>query len=283
MVSSFETDGLNELLKDFYTVVGIRISVFDDEFEIVTEYPREMPEVCRLIRRTKAGADACRKCDMDACKRAKRLGGPHVYTCHAGITEAITPLKLGGGVIGYAIFAHMMPEENYDEAVDEVCRRCAAYGTEEEIRNAVTKISTRSREKIIAALKILDAIASYMQISKLATWKNEDVSKQIDTFIDKNLKEDLDSEALCRHFFISRTKLYQLSMQSFGMGIAKYISHKRIERAKDLLREGNLTVTEIAREVGVDDYNYFCKIFRKAVGMPPGKYRHQVTSFISRK
>ena len=45
MVSSFETDGLNELLKDFYTVVGIRISVFDDEFGIVTEYPREMPEL----------------------------------------------------------------------------------------------------------------------------------------------------------------------------------------------------------------------------------------------
>lgn len=276
MISSFEKIRMTELLKDFYTVVGIRISVFDDDGNIVTEYPADLPEVCRLIRRTEAGAEACKKCDAEACKRAKKLREPHVYTCHAGITEAITPIRLGGGVIGYAIFAHMMPSEHYDDAVAEVCRRCADFGGEDEIKAAVKKVKRHSKEKIIASVRLLDAIASYLQISNLASWKNEDISQQINAFIEKNLREDLGSDIICRHFFISRTKLYQISMQSFGMGISQYVSFKRVERAKELIRTGDATITAIAREVGVDDYNYFCKLFRKAVGMPPGKYRNTV-------
>lgn len=276
MVSSFEKSRMADLLKDFYTVVGIRISVFDDAGNIVTEYPQDLPEVCKLIRRTEAGAAACRACDAEACKRAKKLREPHVYTCHAGITEAITPIQLGGGVIGYAIFAHMMPSENYDAAVAEVCRRCTAYGTEDEIKAAVKKVKKHSKEKIIASVRLLDAIASYLQISKLASWKNEDISQQINAFIENNLKEELSSEVICRHFFISRTKLYQIAMQSFGMGISQYIAYKRVERAKELMLSGDATITAVAREVGVDDYNYFCKMFRKAVGLPPGKYKQSL-------
>lgn len=274
MISSFEKNRLNDLLKDFYTVVGIRISVFDDEFRMVTEYPADLPDICKLVRSTQKGAAACKNCDNEACKRAKKLRQPHIYTCHAGLTEEITPIRLGGGVIGYAIFAHMMPAEGYDEAVAEVVRRCAAYGYDEaETENAVRKIKKHSLEKITASARLLDAIASYVQISNLASWKNDDISSRINTFIEKNLTEKLDSDTICRHFFISRTKLYQISIQSFGMGIAQYVTYKRVERAKELMSDENATVTAIAREVGVDDYNYFCKLFRKAVGTPPGKYR----------
>ncbi|MBQ7227755.1 MAG: PocR ligand-binding domain-containing protein [Clostridia bacterium] len=275
MISSFEKNRLTEVLKDFYTVVGIRISVFDDKFNIVTEYPSELPEICKLIRSTEAGAKACRTCDNEACKRAKKLRQPHVYTCHAGITEAITPIRLGGGVVGYAIFAHMMPSEDYETAVTEVCHRTAQYALDgDEVLKAVKKVKKHSREKILSSVKLLDAIAAYLQISNLASWKNDDISRQIDLFIENNLKERLDSDTICRQFFVSRTKLYQISMDSFGMGIGQYVTFKRIEKAKNLFKEkaGNTTVTAVARAVGVDDHNYFCKLFRKSVGVSPGKY-----------
>lgn len=276
MISSFEKNSMRDLLKDFYAIVGIRISIFDDEGNAVTEYPDEAPDICKLIRRTDEGARACRDCDADAFKRAKKLREPHVYTCHAGITEAITPIQLGGGVIGYAIFAHMMSEENYENAVAEVCRRCEKYGDPEEIGTAVKKIKKQSKERILACVKMLDAIAAYLQISKLASWKNEDISRQIDSFIDANIKEELSSDVICKHFFISRTKLYQIAMQSFGMGISQYVSYKRIEKAKELMLDDSLTIAHVAREVGIDDYNYFCKMFRKSIGVPPGKYRNTV-------
>ena len=274
MIGSFETERLNGLLKDFYTVVGIRISVFDDAFRPVTEYPAHPPALCARIRGTDAGRHACALCDREACLRAKTMNGPHTYLCHAGVTEAITPIRLDGGVIGYAILAHLMPEERYEETVRDVVRRCRAYGmadadTEERVR----ELARYPRARIDAAMRLLDAVASYLQISKMAAWKNENIAFQINSFLDGNLGGELSSALLCSHFFLSRSKLYEISMQAFGMSIARYIAHKRIERAKQLLAEGRLSVAEVARRVGIPDYNYFCKRFKRAVGVSPGKFR----------
>ena len=274
MIGAFDKGQLYDLLKDFYTVVGIRISVFDDEYAPVTEYPRSAPDLCRMIRRTPEGNKACEECDRAACERAKKQSAALVYTCHAGLTEAITPLNPGGGVIGYAIFAHMIPEEDREAAIDEVVRRCVPrYGTEAEIRRAAEHIATQSQERILAAAKLLNAIAAYLIISGLAVWRNEDFSRQIDRYIDENITGDLDTDTLCSRFYVSRTKLHTVSVRSFGMSIAKYIAHKRIEKACRMLRESSATVTDIAAAVGVPDYNYFCKFFRKHVGMSPGAYR----------
>lgn len=273
MISSFDLNNLDNLLKDFYTAVGIRISIFDDKFRLVTEYPKEAPLFCRMIRSCERGFTGCAECDAQACKRAIKMRKPHIYTCHAGITEAITPIQIGGGVIGYAILAHMMPEEGYDDAVKKACDIAQAYGLpREESFSAVMEIKKKSAEQIHAAVKILDAVASYMYIQNLAQWKNEDVSKLIDEFINNNLKLPLTSEFICAHFHCSRTALYNISMKNFGMGIARYVTYCRIERAKALLSVGK-SIADTSYECGFSEYNYFCKVFRKYTGMSAGAYR----------
>lgn len=274
MISSFEKVKLSELLKDFYTVVGIRISVFDDNFSLVTEYPQEPPEICALIRSSPAGREACARCDREACMRAKKKSEAHAYVCHAGITEAITPIQLAGGVVGYAILAHIMPTERYEETVKEVCLRCLRYGLEPAaVEKNVRKLRSFSSQTISASMRLLDAVASYLQISKMANWKNENIVFRINEFIEYNLANDLNSDILCSHFFVSRTKLYQISMHAFGMGIGEYIMKRRIERAAELLKSTERTVSQIARDVGIPDGNYFSKLFKREMGMPPAKYR----------
>lgn len=259
---------------DFYKIVGIRISVFDDEFNLVTEYPKTAPEFCKNIRKSAEGEAACRQCDKAACLRAKKLRVPHIYTCHAGITEAITPIAVGGGVLGYAILAHMVVEGNED-AKTEACELAERYGVpREKSEKAVSEITARTTEEINAAVHILDAIASYVYISNLAQWRNEEISSSIDEYIKNNLSEELTSESICKRFNFSRTRLYQISMQAFGMGITKYVEFCRMERAKEMLLAGD-TITQIASACGYNEYNYFCKVFKKSTGMSPTEYRNK--------
>ncbi len=273
MISSFDLQNLDKLLKDFYTAVGIRISIFDDECRLVTEYPKEAPAFCRLIRASEAGREGCRRCDREACERAKKLRDPHVYVCHAGITEAITPIQIGGGVLGYAILAHMLPRETYDEAVANACRLAEQYGVKKEASMwAICDIAPRSKQQIDASVQILDAVSSYVYIRNLAKWKNEDISARIERYIVKNLSRPLSSEEICEQFHCSRSALYQLSLKSFGMSIMQYISFKRIERAKELLLSGK-SIKETAEECGFAEYNYFCKAFRRATGLSPSEFR----------
>ncbi len=96
---------------------------------------------------------------------------------------------------------------------------------------------------------------------------------QLKEYIRTNLGGDLSLEVICCDFYISPTKLYHLSREAFGMGISQYVRAERIHRAKRLLREGDLSVSEVARAVGIPDDNYFIRLFRATEGMTPLRYR----------
>ncbi|MEL7002659.1 MAG: AraC family transcriptional regulator [Bacteroidota bacterium] len=57
-----------------------------------------------------------------------------------------------------------------------------------------------------------------------------------------------------------------------------YLNMKKIEKAKELLQVGNLSVSEISYEVGFNDPYYFTRIFKKKEGIPPSTYREQFQS-----
>jgi hypothetical protein len=47
------------------------------------------------------------------------------------------------------------------------------------------------------------------------------------------------------------------------MSVSKYINFVRLEKAKDTLSKTDLSVREISDQVGFNDYNYFCRVFKK--------------------
>lgn len=275
MVNTFNKEALFALIKNLYSVIGIRISILDTHFDVVTEYPVEAPDICALIRTTEVGQNACRTCDKSACERAQALGKPHVYQCHAGITEAITPIQGPGSLtMGYAIFAHMLPEENHNEAMRTISEKCRTYGIEDAaVTAAVRHLKTQNTEKIMGSIFLLDMLTSYLHRKNLVNWRAEELSVQIKEFIDTNITKGLTGEMLCQYFCISRTKLYQLSMSTFGMSVMQYINFRRVENAKKLLENKEISVMEVANSLGFSDYHYFYRIFKKQTNMPPVKYR----------
>ncbi|MFD1904020.1 helix-turn-helix transcriptional regulator [Paenibacillus rhizoplanae] len=87
--------------------------------------------------------------------------------------------------------------------------------------------------------------------------------KKIDGYITEHIQEPLSVPVLCKAFSISKSHLYKLSEQNFGMGIAEYIRSLRIQMAKRLLGDTDSPIYEIAEQVGIPDYNYFTKAFKK--------------------
>ena len=273
MKTSFDLERLKSFLKFFYSAVGIKISVFDEGFNMITEYPEDINEYCRLIREDEKGREGCRICDRAACLEAKRRRGIYVYTCHAGLTEAVAPIMLGDGILGFVILAHMLPEEGLSEAIEKAILKAEKYGVNrKDARRALSLILPRGSERITASAKLLEAIATYLRASELVSLGMEDLSGRISGYIEQRLSERLDTSEICDAFFISRTKLHTLSVASFGMSISRYISQKRLNRAKMLLSESK-SIESIAEECGYSSANYFAKVFGKAFGCSPSEYR----------
>ena len=73
----------------------------------------------------------------------------------------------------------------------------------------------------------MEACACYLWANRLVRVNEDCLSVLISTYINNNLTADLSVDALCSHFQISRNKLYKISRDSYGTGIASYIRKQR--------------------------------------------------------
>jgi len=71
---------------------------------------------------------------------------------------------------------------------------------------------------------------------------------------------------------MNELKLRRLFTQVFGMGIYDYYQHLRMKEAARLLREENLSVSEVGYQMGFENLGHFSKVFEKHIGKKPKKY-----------
>lgn len=103
----------------------------------------------------------------------------------------------------------------------------------------------------------------------------EYLTDQVYAYIREHIHEPLQVEALAAHFHYSRGRFSAIIKQSTGFSPSELITQERIRRAKQLLAEGQKTVTQIAEELCFASPQYFSYKFAKEVGCPPSLYAEQ--------
>jgi AraC-like DNA-binding protein len=93
-------------------------------------------------------------------------------------------------------------------------------------------------------------------------------------YIRNHYHEPLERETLARKASLSTSYFSVLFKKHTGYSPVQYITKIRLDRAKQLLRQKHLTVSDVAREVGFQDPLYFAKVFSHEIGVPPREYRN---------
>lgn len=275
MISNFDITKLQSLLQDFYTLTHIRITVFNDRFEELLSYPPEVADFCKIVRSDPKGLENCRRCDRNACNTALRRHSTYIYRCHAGLTEAISPIFLGNLVIGYLLFGHVFSYSDHETGWNAISRVCCKYRiVQEELRECCFQMPVIPESYIVSASNLLHAVASYLCMERMIFLRQNDLPLQLDQYIQSHLSQPLSAETICRSLGIGKTYLYELSRQNYGCGIAEHIRRLRITKAQDLLLEApDMSISDIAGACGFEDYNYFITVFKKQTGTTPRQFR----------
>lgn len=90
---------------------------------------------------------------------------------------------------------------------------------------------------------------------------------------DRHFTEPLDLQQLAAIARLSAFHFQRMFTATYGLSPAAYLSHRRIERAQDLLRATNLSVTEVCHAVGFSSLGSFSSRFREMVGESPSRYQ----------
>lgn len=270
----FEKEKLTELMRDFYTLTRIRLVLFDSDFKRVAAYPENECEFCRKIKESTKGQELCAKSDKEAFERCLRVQSSfEIYKCHAGLIEAVSPLKMNDIVIGYIMFGQIVEKSDKRTNKDKITEYLSEYTDNDtaEAERLFTSLISKSDTQISAAAKIMESCACYLCVSELFKVDEGELIFHLDNYINNNIAEDLTAEHLCRRFGISKNKLYALSASIYGTGIADYIRKKKVAIAGKYLKQG-FSVADSAEKAGFSDYNYFSKIFKRETGVLPSKY-----------
>ncbi|HZM80420.1 MAG TPA: AraC family transcriptional regulator [Candidatus Limnocylindrales bacterium] len=91
--------------------------------------------------------------------------------------------------------------------------------------------------------------------------------------VDRHYREPLDLDGLARVAGVSKYHFARCFEAAYGETPMRYLTHRRIERAQDLLRAANLTITEICMLVGFSSLGSFSSRFTQLVGESPTAYR----------
>lgn len=277
MISVFNAEELERLLEDFYRITRIRITVFDASFQEIISFPYDKPAFCRMIRSCEAGYLACKQCDLDACVQASRERTTHIYRCHAGLTEAITPLYAGKVLIGYLLFGHVFAYDSEDAGWEVIRTCCEAYPVDmKTLEQTLWGMPQISHDYIRSAAQILRMTASFLVLERMATISEDSAAAKLDRYLTENFTCSITADTVCRELGIGRSKLYAISQEAYGCGIQQQIRKLRMEKARELLADrADLSIMDVAAACGYDDYNYFISVFSKFHQKPPKQFRQE--------
>ncbi|NJK36123.1 MAG: helix-turn-helix domain-containing protein [Oscillatoriales cyanobacterium SM2_2_1] len=94
-------------------------------------------------------------------------------------------------------------------------------------------------------------------------------------YIQAHLDQKLSLEEIAQHLNLSVYHFCDLFKQSTGIAPYKYVLQQRVERAKQLLKDEERTIVDIALECGFANQTHLNKHFRKVTGMTPKTYRNR--------
>lgn len=122
-------------------------------------------------------------------------------------------------------------------------------------------------------ISFFDKINDY--IRQKHTSLNHQLVEEIRRYLDENFAQDITLSAMANRYKISPGYLSLLFTEQTGKNFIDYLTERRINKAKELLKHSDLKIYEISSAIGYNDSFYFSNCFKKITGVSPREYRER--------
>jgi two-component system response regulator YesN len=108
------------------------------------------------------------------------------------------------------------------------------------------------------------------------TNNNLSVIKKSIAYMNDHYNQNLTLDMVAEHVGLNAAYFSTLFKKEMGVNFSSYLINLKIDHAKLLLKNSNLSLINIAIELGFDNQSYFSNVFKKATGMTPKQYRQSL-------
>lgn len=202
-------------------------------------------------------------------------------TCAYGLCETAVPVKLGTQTIGFLQTGQVMrqtpTDKSFERAVEQAANRGVDINTEQ-AKQAYFKTPVVSQKKLDAASNLLAIFADHLAMKTnqlVVQTANAElpIIAKAKQFIGEHYTESLSLGQVSSMVNTSRFYFCKQFRKATGQSFTEFVSRTRVEKAKNLLLNPNLRISEIAFAAGFQSLGHFARMFKRIVGRSPSDYR----------
>jgi AraC-like DNA-binding protein len=235
---------------------------------------------CQYIRQSASGNAACSQCDIKYAKDAELSRRELCYTCHAGLTDIMVPLfDRSGSYIGSVTAGQFHLNDNEElsrSQVEEIAGRFDLNA--DKLYQAYRQSPHLSKTQMDALLGFLNIIGRHLRsthdnILMMEKLNTPEKIESVKKYLEDNFMKKLSINQVAKHFFISSGHLAHIFKKEMNVSFGNYLTFLRITKAREMLTDTSLSVSEISFLCGFGSISQFNRAFRKHLNCSPGEYR----------
>jgi len=237
---------------------------------------------CALMAAKSRSCAACLQTQQQLAEAARNE--PQTVTCMHGLCDTAVPVKLGDKLVGFLQTGQVFRKKPTTTQFERTARLVDEWKLpvdRNELRQTYFATKVVSGLQHSSIVKLLAIFAQHLSmITNQIVVQQENAELPVVTkakeFIALNQAEELSLTKVAKAVNTSSFYFCKLFKKATGLNFTDYVSRVRIEKAKNLLLNPNLRISEIAFEVGFQSLTHFNRVFKKIIGQSPTQYRGQV-------
>ena len=237
---------------------------------------------CALLGKSDRG---CRGCRENRRKISGRVAKTRSSVCFAGMVESTVPVQVGDHVLGFFQTGQVALNSLDPEKFKEVTGKLIQWGVAmnlRKVKDAYFRTPVVTPQAYEAVVRLLEVFCQHLSlvIDQIAVEEEDagpSVIKRAKQLIKMRQREDISTSDVAKILNMSTFCFCKLFKKTTGMTFSEYLAQMRITKAKDLLRNPGLRISEIAYDIGYQLPTSFNRTFQRIAGQSPRDYRKSVT------
>lgn len=244
---------------------------------------------CALVAESNKSCANCLKMQQDLEHKAGLE--PKSLHCFAGLCESAVPIRVGDELIAFLQTGQVLLHQPNQEEFSRTTKQLLAWGAE---------VNLKALEEAYFQTKVFDEAQYNAMLRLLATFAEHlaMISNSIETaaeappssapgtseppivanakrYIQDRYQEKISLDEAAQAVNASTRHFCKVFKEATGLTFTDYLARLRVEKAKNLLQNPHLRVSEIAFETGFDSISQFNRSFKRITGLAPTQFRSE--------
>jgi AraC-like DNA-binding protein/ligand-binding sensor protein len=269
--------------KAFSETTGLPVSLRPVEsWQLPHHGKRHENPLCAMLAEKSKSCATCLQMQQKLSESAQFEAA--TVTCQLGLVDTAVPVRLGDKLIGFLQTGQVLRKKASPAQIGRTSALLAEWGLQmsrDRLQNAYDSTKLFTSKQYDAMVKLLSIFAEYIStVSNQIVVRHENaespVIKRAKEYIVENQAEDLSLGQVAKAVNTSTFHFCKMFKKVTGVNFTEYVSRVRVEKARNLLLNPNLRISEIAYEIGFQSLTHFNRVFKTITGQSPTDYRRQL-------